>query len=349
MFVLYSLFIFSFTVDTCKKRWKYLRERYVQQKKVGDSPSYEHLSRPYLEKMKFLDNYIQPRKSYRHVGHMFTTPSMNLSLLDGNDSSKSSSSLQIANHGNGLEDSFPQQFYHHLNQLSQAQMIVKSEENEHEPEPPDPINKSLSDGGRIDGMHLQHHHNNMPSSSSSIVSQESPATIISHSTTTETDECGMVDGPKRRRSNSIINDNNNPLRNSSSSNSLNQNNHQKQQTLINNHNNSFDNDEHSSTNNDDTSGHHSPSVPPEFLYPYYQHSLNRMRKSSESVNLDSSAATFPTPSDFIHPFYSQAVARTVRNSEQLLGELVTSELLKMPRDRKKHVQKKILEILFFDD
>lgn len=314
-------------MDTCKKRWKYLRERYVQQKKVGDSPSYEHLSRPYLEKMKFLDNFIQPRKSYRHVGHMFTIPPMSLNMLDGNDSSKSNSSLQIVNHHtNGIDDSFPQQFYHHLSQIQHAaQIVVKTEEHEQDSHP--------TDSHRTDNHNHQTHQNNMPSSSSSIVSQESPATIISNSTTNEIEE--INDCAKRRRSDSIIE--NNSLRMNQS--------HQKQ--LINNH--SSDNDEHSSTNNDDASGLQSPNVPPEFLYPYYQHS-GRMRKSSESVNMDNSAATFPAPSDFLHPFYSQAVAqRTVRNSEQLLGELVTSELLKMPKDRKKHVQKKILEILFFDD
>ncbi|EDW47388.1 transcription factor mef2A [Drosophila sechellia] len=61
-------------VDTCKKRWKYLRERYVSQRKQGDPPVYEHLSRPYLEKMKFLDQHIQPRKSYRHVPNFLTSP-----------------------------------------------------------------------------------------------------------------------------------------------------------------------------------------------------------------------------------------------------------------------------------
>lgn len=54
------------------------------------------------------------------------------------------------------------------------------------------------------------------------------------------------------------------------------------------------------------------------------------------------------PSDFLYPFYQHA-QRQIRNSEQLLGELVTSELLKMTKERKRIAQKKILEILFFDD
>lgn len=56
----------------------------------------------------------------------------------------------------------------------------------------------------------------------------------------------------------------------------------------------------------------------------------------------------PFPNDFLYPFYQHA-QRQIRNSEQLLGELVTSELLKMTKERKRIAQKKILEILFFDD
>lgn len=308
----------------------------MQQKKVGDSPSYEHLSRPYLEKMKFLDHFIQPRKSYRHVGHTFTTPSsMNIGMMDSSDSSKSSIQILNPHIANSLDDSFPQQFYHHLTQLSQAQIVVKNEV--HEQEPPDPFNKSDSRGIDV-GLHNHHHHNNMPSSSSSIISQESPATMISNSTTAETDDNNTGDTAKRRRSISTI-DNDSSLLHQS---------HKKQ--AINRHSSSFDHDEHSSTNNDDASGgHQSPNVHNEFLYPYYHQTL-RMRKSAESVSIDNARDTFPTPNEFLHPFYSQAMAAgSVRNSEQLLGELVTSELLKMSKERKKHVQKKILEILFFDD
>lgn len=316
-----SHLFYLFAVDSCKKRWKYLRERYVQQKKVGDSPSYEHLSRPYLEKMKFLDNFIQPRKSYRHVG-LFPSPSAVLQhTFDGNESSKSSSSVQIVNAhlNNDNDDAYPQ--YYHLNQFAHANLVVKHEENAQHP---------------IDSHKNDNHSsttNNMPSSSSSIISQESPAmTILSNSTTNEVDEMRQM--RKRRHSNSIS---------VSDSNNLNINNHEKQ--ILNNH--LSDNDEPNSINNDGGSGHQSPStIPTDFLYPFYQHS-SRTRKTNE--HLDANASTFPNPADFLHPFYQQMATRQVRHSEQLLGELVTSELYKMSKDKKKRVQKKILEILFFDD
>ena len=62
----------------------------MQQKKVGDSPSYEHLSRPYLEKMRFLDHFIQPRKSYRNVGHLLQSPNNSQhSMMDGGSNDES--------------------------------------------------------------------------------------------------------------------------------------------------------------------------------------------------------------------------------------------------------------------
>lgn len=313
-------------MDTCKKRWKYLRERYVQQKKVGDSPSYEHLSRPYLEKMKFLDNFIQPRKSYRHVG-LFTSPSISMNMFDGNESSKSNSSIQMsgANHLNNLSEEAYAQLYH-LNQFSQTQgnLMVKSE---------DTSERHSTD---LTNTKNDLHHNNMPSSSSSVISQESPATILSNSTTNETDE-PTEPIAKRRRTNSIIDNNNLHIEQL-------QRLHENHQKQILNH--LSDNDEQSSINNDDHSDHQSPTVPTDFLYPFYQNSSSRAHKSSEHLE---NSSTFPNPADFLHPFYQQATARQVRNSEQLLGELVTSELIKMTKDKKKIVQKKILEILFFDD
>lgn len=91
---LFSFFVFSpfffnfFKVETCKKRWKYLRERYVQQRKQGDPPNYEHLSRPYLDKMKFLDKHIQPRKSYKQVSSFLSSPNANGSFTEFMDSSR---------------------------------------------------------------------------------------------------------------------------------------------------------------------------------------------------------------------------------------------------------------------
>lgn len=324
--IFYCIF---FSVDSCKKRWKYLRERYVQQKKVGGSPTYEHLSRPYLEKMRFLDNFIQSRKSYRQVSQLFTSPSA-MHSFDGNESSKSNGSMRLV-HGshlnNDLEDAFPQ---YYLNQFPHANLVVKSEDD------------LVSDLNRKPND-MQSSNNNMPSSSSSIVSQESPATLMSSSTAHEIDESSIT--RKRRRTTSTnISDRNN-------AHSLNhlERTHETHQKQILNHNNLSDNDHNS---NDDASDHQSSSpmnnVPNDFLYPLYdQHSSRPRKPATEHANPSSS--TFPNPVDLLHPLYQQAIARQFRNSDQLLGELVTSELLKMPKDRKKTVQRKILEILFFDD
>ncbi|KAH8280255.1 hypothetical protein KR018_001164 [Drosophila ironensis] len=113
-------------VDTCKKRWKYLRERYVSQRKQGDPPVYEHLSRPYLEKMKFLDQHIQPRKSYRHVPNFLTSPqSANSSgyseyqVDKSNGSAKNVGPFGNAGQGGGHHYHQPDQ-QHAMNALSSA-------------------------------------------------------------------------------------------------------------------------------------------------------------------------------------------------------------------------------------
>ncbi|XP_017038851.1 uncharacterized protein DDB_G0283357 [Drosophila ficusphila] len=111
-------------VDTCKKRWKYLRERYVSQRKQGDPPVYEHLSRPYLEKMKFLDQHIQPRKSYRHVRNFLTSPhSANSSSYNEYQVDKSNGSMnsvaQFGSSGQGHHYHQPDQ-QHSMSALSTA-------------------------------------------------------------------------------------------------------------------------------------------------------------------------------------------------------------------------------------
>lgn len=319
---------FLFAVDSCKKRWKYLRERYVQQKKVGGSPaSYEHLSRPYLEKMKFLDNFIQSRKSYRQVSQLFQSPS-GMQGFDGNESSKSNGSMRlVGNHiNNDLEDAFPQ---YYLNQFPpHVNLRVKSEES------------LVSDRKTND---LQSTNNNMPSSSSSIASQESPATLMSISTTHDS----SVTNRKRRRTTST---NISERNNSHNLNHIERTHDTHQNQILNNNLSDHEVDHNSNDDDDDDASESSPmnNVPTDFLYPLYEQQSSRTRKpTTEHVNPSSS--TFPNPIDLLHPLYQQAIARQLRNSDQLLGELVTSELMKMSKDRKKVAQRKILEILFFDD
>lgn len=82
---------------------------------------------------------------------------------------------------------------------------------------------------------------------------------------------------------------------------------------------------------------------------HHQQSDNDEQSSADVGDSELDLQRSPSfPNDFLYPFYQHA-QRQIRNSEQLLGELVTSELLKMTKERKRIAQKKILEILFFDD
>lgn len=312
----------SYAVDTCKKRWKYLRERYVQQKKVGGSPaSYEHLSRPYLEKMKFLDAFIQSRKSYRATG-LFTNPT-SIMHATFDESSKSNGSMRLnGTHLNPDNDDAFSQFYQ-MNAFSHGNLIMKSE----------------SDSATNDMHHLKKHSDirtgNMPSSSSSIASQESPATLLSNSTTHEIDDSSSHSRKRRRITNTSISG-----RNGLHKTELN---HAEELNL------SENDEDPNSINNDDASDQHQSSpldVSPTNIFEPLYNSSARFRRTNE---MNSTTDEFANPADLLHPLYQQAIARQFRNSDQLLGELVTSELIKMSKDRKKMVQKKILGILFFDD
>ncbi|KAJ6649875.1 Transcription factor Adf-1 [Pseudolycoriella hygida] len=267
--------------DSCKKRWKYLRERYVQQKKVGDSPSYEHLSRPYLEKMKFLDHFIQPRKSYRNVVHLLASPSNSQNSMNETSDMDRSIQMSLQNfHNDASVDHL-----HHIQNSSTDEAYRQFYQRLHvrEPEKLDDLRHNMQTTAP-DLIKTELLHNNMPSSSSSIVSQPSPLPVSGHGEM-------LDDNDQKRRRTSIID----------------QAQHHHQQS---------DNDEQSSADVGDSELElqRSPPFPNEFLYPFYQHAQ-----------------------------------RQIRNSEQLLGELVTSELLKMTKERKRIAQKKILEILFFDD
>lgn len=297
----------------------------MQQKKVGGSPaSYEHLSRPYLEKMKFLDGFIQSRKSYRATG-LFTNPT-SIMHATFDESSKSNGSMRMnGGHSNPDNDDAFSQFYH-MNAFSHGNISMKSE----------------NDSATNDMHHLQKHSDitgNMPSSSSSIASQESPATLLSNcSTTHEMDDSSSVLRKRRRIPNtSSISGRNGLLKTEL--------NHPEQLNL------SENDEDPNSINNDDASDHHEPSPldisPPNIFDPIYD-SSGRFRRTNE-MNPTNETDEFPNPADLLHPLYQQAIARQFRSSDQLLGELVTSELIKMSKDRKKIVQKKILGILFFDD
>lgn len=312
--------------------------------------------------MKFLDNFIQPRKSYRNVGMFPVGASALQHMFDGNDSSRSSGSAKLTanvtvttTNGNGKNDvdGVLSQFYH-MNQFGHGNLVVKREEdctNGHVP--------TMGDG-----------QTNMPSSSSSIVSQESMAAIHGN--------CSLDDSIQMRKRRRTINNGNGE--DVQSTNGLTNTNRLLAKDRLKSDDEGDDeleaedeDDRHINDNN--ASARQSTPIPPEFLYSFYQQqhrqlhmqqqklqqqqqtppppspNMPRLRSKPPSTEqLDTSASTFSNPGDFLHSLYQQtAMARQTRSSEQLLGELVTSELLKMSKERKRIVQKKILEILFFDD
>lgn len=297
----------------------------MQQKKSGGSPNYEHLSRPYLEKMKFLDAFIQPRKSYRQVG-LFPSPATPLQSFDGSDNSSRSNSSMRANGPaptGDADDALAQYYLSTLNQMPHAANLlsVKTE--------PHPFGK-LDEGLMT-----------LASSSSSLASQGSPMTRAR-------DENGR--GQKRRRANSagVGGENNNHVPHDG----------QKPAQPTASHlngvsdNDGDDGDDDSSVNNE---ANRTPlnSMSADFLYKslYEESSLHPRRPAIDAMSAATppAAGPFGSAADLFHPLYQQVLARQMRSSDQLLGELVTSELMKMSRDRKKSVQKRILEVLFFDD
>uniref|UniRef100_W8C611 Uncharacterized protein n=1 Tax=Ceratitis capitata TaxID=7213 RepID=W8C611_CERCA len=76
----------------------------------------------------------------------------------------------------------------------------------------------------------------------------------------------------------------------------------------------------------------------DFLFQLY-HQLPHQQQSPTTPQQPTHLNKFQVPQNPAPP----------RSSEHLLGELVTTELLKMTKERRKTVQKRILEILFFDD
>lgn len=423
------MFLLS-TAETCKKRWKYLRERYVQQKKTGDSPNYEHLSRPYLEKMRFLDNFIQPRKSYRNVSHLLQSPNHSQhSLMDGingvsgNDDGcidrRLEQKLQIShimqqfhNHmlpdamtynggggGGGGGVSATNGDHNALQMSSENMSFFEQYSNNFQPhhnhQHPHQSHSTPLSHGQL--PHQQHQHQqHVPNTSQSCRqnSQSDASLLLASNSSSTTSEAAVpnsdpsqltatpVDGAikhelpqttgssssslassmasplngsshhhdtlndssrltKRRRSSVSI-----PPASLTASNNTHSASVNKISTTTTSSNNinllsedDDDEDDRESPNNGVGGRMRSPSFPTDFLYPFYQHATSHAQhQRQQQQHLRQQTTT--TANVAVPP---------VRNSEQLLGELVTSELLKMSKERRKVAQKKILKVLFFDD
>lgn len=393
-----------------------MRERYVQQKKTGDSPNYEHLSRPYLDKMRFLDHFIQPRKSYRNVSHLLQSPNnsqhslMDGSAIPGNDDScidrRLEQKLQISHimqqfHNHMLPDSMAynggistnggqdhsglqmsgenmsffeqysnnfqpnhnhqhphqphstphnnlqlphQQQQQHMpntgqsfrpNSVSDPSLLLASNSSSTTSEAAVPnSDSSLLQAPPVDGA-IKHETQQTTGSSSSSLGSSMASPLNGSSQHEILDDSNRLS--KRRRSSVSI-----PAANLTASNNLHNttSNHKIPTITYNNKNNpqlSEDDDDDDQDSPSNGGGRmRSPTFPAEFLYPFYQHATTHAQhqRQQQQHNMRQQAATVLPP---------------IRNSEQLLGELVTSELLKMTKERRKLAQKKILKVLFFDD
>lgn len=424
-------------VETCKKRWKYLRERYVSQRKQGDPPVYEHLSRPYLEKMKFLDQHIQPRKSYRNVSGFLTSPNASNSFCEYNmDSSKSNSSMK--NHP----------FIAQQQQQQQSQSLPYPPENaiktEEDPTFRDFVAAVASQSQHLQQMNQSHHQPFNPASMIAAMGngQQHNGNILSP-TMQQQQQQHSVDGYEQYRSNeqnasasgmANVAGNGVPSSTSSSMKSplsssppppppVNTNNNHASSELSDDQNFGANSSGNSmkkarvqmsnkylpdTSDSDDSPAstmrhakmlsdnkhavqqhlHQSQQQQQQILQQQqqkhqqqYNKMFNNASRNMNAINHTPSAAQaaaaaaaglYPSSNDFLFSLYQQmspaAAAAAVqqqerninaaasiastsspRSSEHLLGELVTSELLKMNKDRRKTVQKRILEILFFED
>lgn len=446
-------------VETCKKRWKYLRERYVSQRKQGDPPVYEHLSRPYLEKMKFLDQHIQPRKSYRNVPNFLTSPhSVNSSnYSEFNMDSKSNGSMKnIAHFGNSAvsqhhyHQSDPQ---HTMNVLGstavassvpengnghvkieadqmfrdfaaavasqQLQQISQSQLHHHQAaavaaamaDSSQNYNEHYRDGNHLNGNGVTHNGNSngmgISSSSSSMKSPlSSPLDGVNgnhsggNSSTNGAQQATAQSSSSNQISSHTFNASNNDELDSSTgssyhtkkprvhlnsnvTNMTHNNNHSQQQQHPGAHNTSNStNAQYVDDTDDDSDDNSSSLLQPQAILNDNQNnnydsaastsSAAAMQRNPSSSNNSQQQGMFPANADFLFQLYQQLPhqQQTVtsgqqhqhinkfqtpqnpapaRSSEHLLGELVTTELLKMTKERRKNVQKRILEILFFDD
>lgn len=349
----------NFPVDTCKKRWKYLRERYVSQRKQSDPPVYEHLSRPYLEKMKFLDQHIQPRKSYRNVSNFLASPHAGgSSYADFNmDSSRSNGSMK---------NSYPN--YHDSmfvgNSLTDpngpgGSATVKTE--------PEQAFREFAAALASQQTPQPPFYNHIPASVSSSSSLKSPQSS-SCSGNNDNSDLNTSDTMTQQKKPRVQNDdilNSTPFQ---------QQQQQPQQqppatepsTIGNNNFASTVNNEPLDSSDDNECIDEPPDIVPSHVSapnhhpaggsaPNHHHHNNLNGRSSHNSheNLAAAAAAAATfhNNDYLFQLAQQMPPnlRQIRSSEQLVGELVTAELLKMSKDRRKTVQKKILGILFFDD
>lgn len=257
---------------------------------------YEHLSRPYLEKLKFLDRYIQPRKSYRGIVSIGNGSKMQYDMSDSLKSN-SPSLIPTANVLCRLAEDF-----------HKYEGVIKEEnpDTDSHNEQSESYERNSNDNYRFELSNGRHIYSSDVAASTSSSHQNNQSTSHNQSTPPPT-MLPFVSLPTKSHTDT----------NSTNLNS-----------------NSYD----EVPNSDDESNEN-----------------NSNERVSEDFIANGSATngyTMPFP---YNPPYNQNFPnihnRTGirRTSDELLGELVTTELMQMSGERKKSVQKRILKILFFEE
>lgn len=299
--------------------------------------------------MKFLDQHIQPRKSYRNVSNFLASPNAGgSSYSDFNmDSSRSNGSMKNSypNYhdnmfvGNSLTDGAggsatvktePEQAFREFAAALASQQTQQPPFYNHIPAS---VSSSSSLKSPQSSSCSGNNDNTDPNTSENMTQQKKPrvqSDDILHSTPFQQQPQPPPQPPATEPS-AVGNNNFGPTQNND--------------TLD-----SSDDNECIDEPPDIVPSHVSASAHNSSAGNVPNHNNLNGRSSHNSHESLAAAAAFHN-NDYLFQLAQQMPSnlRQIRTSEHLLGELVTAELLKMSKDRRKTVQKKILGILFFDD
>lgn len=304
--------------------------------------------------MKFLDQHIQPRKSYRNVSSFLTSGGSSYSEYNM-DSSRSNGSIKN-NYPNYHENMFVGNNLTDLNG-SGGSSTVKTE--------PEQAFREFAAALASQQNQQAQFYNHIPPSVSSSSSMKSPQSS-SCSGNNDNNDPGTSDNMQmQQKKPRVQNDdilNSTPFPNQQHNSQPTQN----DQNQIVNPNNNYNSPRIGKQDSvlDSSDDNECISEPPDIVQPHVNsHNLSgnvpnhnnlngrNSNNSQENIAAAAAAAASFQNNDFLFQLSQHLPShlRQIRSSEQLLGELVTAELIKMSKDRRRTAQKKILEILFFDD
>lgn len=306
--------------------------------------------------MKFLDQHIQPRKSYRNVSNYLASPHAGgSSFADFNmDSSRSNGSMKN-NYPNYHDNMFVGNSLTDLNGAN-GTATVKTE--------PEQAFREFAAALASQQSQPPPFYNHIPASVSSSSSLKSPpsSSCSGNNDNSEPNGTDTMSHQKKPRVENDVTMHSTPF----------QQQHQQQQQHhpsatessnlgINSFKSTVKNDVLDSSDDNECIDE-PPDIVPSHVNTNSHHTSNNVsnhnnlngnasQNSHESLAAAAAAAATFHNNDYLFQLaqHMPSNLRQIKTSEHLLGELVTAELLKMTKERRKTVQKKILGILFFDD